>query len=162
MEYYGGDYCCGCGISSHGLQHKLQILARTEPLNEDRSPPHHEARTVKLEMEDKMVQIKKTIETTFGFPFLISYREKKIPFGSNPFVDSPFSKRSLESKKEMQYSLLPIYSTIGFIQYLLFTFFLLSLSLSLTLSLPLFGSMDKYSVVTSYTVVTSYNLGNCR
>ena len=28
--------------------------------NEDGSPPHHEARTVKLKMEDKMVRIKKT------------------------------------------------------------------------------------------------------
>ena len=30
------------------------IVAGTEPLNKDGSPPHHEAQTVKLEMEDKM------------------------------------------------------------------------------------------------------------
>ena len=33
-------------------------MTGTEPLNEDGSPPHCEAQTVKLEMEDKMVQIK--------------------------------------------------------------------------------------------------------
>ena len=36
-------------------------MARTEPLNEDGSLPHPEARTVKLEMEDKMIQIKKRV-----------------------------------------------------------------------------------------------------
>ena len=35
-----------------------KILTGTEPLNEDCSPPHRETRTVKLEMEDKIVQIK--------------------------------------------------------------------------------------------------------
>ena len=44
-------------ISRHGLQHKVQIMTGTEPLNKDGSPPHREARIVKLEMEDKMVQI---------------------------------------------------------------------------------------------------------
>ena len=34
-------------------------MAETEPLNQDGSPPHREDQTVKLEMEDKMVQIKK-------------------------------------------------------------------------------------------------------
>ena len=34
-------------------------MTGTEPLNADGSPPHHVAQTVKLEMEDKMVQIKK-------------------------------------------------------------------------------------------------------
>ena len=28
---------------SHGLQHKVQTIAKTEPLNKDGSPPHHEA-----------------------------------------------------------------------------------------------------------------------
>ena len=28
---------------SHALQHKVQIIAGSEPLNEDGSPPHHEA-----------------------------------------------------------------------------------------------------------------------
>ena len=37
---------------SHGLPH----MAGTEPLNEDGSPPHHEARIVELEMEEKMVE----------------------------------------------------------------------------------------------------------
>ena len=37
----------------------FNIMAATEPLNGDGSPPHREAQTVKLEMEDKMVQIKK-------------------------------------------------------------------------------------------------------
>ena len=36
----------------------LQIMAGTEPLNEDRSPSHREARTVKLEMKEKMAQKK--------------------------------------------------------------------------------------------------------
>ena len=45
-------------IPHHGLQHKVQIMTGTEPLNEDGTPPHCKARTVKLEMEDKMVQIK--------------------------------------------------------------------------------------------------------
>ena len=45
-------------ISHHGLQNKVQ-MTKTEPLNDDGSPPHHETQTVKLEMEDKMVQIKK-------------------------------------------------------------------------------------------------------
>ena len=45
-------------ISHHSLQNKVQ-MTKTEPLNEDGSPPHHETQTVKLEMEDKMVQIKK-------------------------------------------------------------------------------------------------------
>ena len=43
----------------HGLQHKVRKMTETKPLNEDGSPPHREAQTVKLEMEDKMVQIKK-------------------------------------------------------------------------------------------------------
>ena len=43
----------------YSLQHKVQIMTGTEPLNEDSSPPHWEARTVKLKMEDKMVLIKK-------------------------------------------------------------------------------------------------------
>ena len=34
-------------------------MTATEPFKEDGSPPHCEARTMKLEMEDKMVQIKK-------------------------------------------------------------------------------------------------------
>ena len=34
--------------------HSVEILARTEPLNKDSSPPHHEARNKKLRMEDKM------------------------------------------------------------------------------------------------------------
>ena len=34
-------------------------LTGTEPLNKDGSPPHREVWTVKLEMEDKMLQIKK-------------------------------------------------------------------------------------------------------
>ena len=34
-------------------------MTGTEPFNKDGSPPHREARTVKLEMEDKRVQIKK-------------------------------------------------------------------------------------------------------
>ena len=34
-------------------------MAGTEPLNEDGSPLHREAQTLKLEMEDKMFQIKK-------------------------------------------------------------------------------------------------------
>ena len=40
----------------HGLQHKVQIMAETEPLNEDGSP--HIAKlkkVVQLKMEDKMV-----------------------------------------------------------------------------------------------------------
>ena len=45
-------------ILRHGLQHKVQIMTETEPLNNG-SPAHHEAGTVKLNMEDKMVQIKK-------------------------------------------------------------------------------------------------------
>ena len=45
-------------ISHHSLQNKVQ-MTKTEPLNEDCSPPHHKTQTVKLEMEDKMVQIKK-------------------------------------------------------------------------------------------------------
>ena len=35
------------------------MVTGAEPLNEDGSPPHREAQTVKLEMEDQMVQIKK-------------------------------------------------------------------------------------------------------
>ena len=34
-------------------------MTGTEPFNENGSPPHCEARTMKFEMEDKMVQIKK-------------------------------------------------------------------------------------------------------
>ena len=34
-------------------------MTGTEPFNKDGSPPHCKARTMKLEMEDKMVQIKK-------------------------------------------------------------------------------------------------------
>ena len=37
----------------------LQIMAGTEPLNKDGSPPCCGARILKLEMEDKMAQIKK-------------------------------------------------------------------------------------------------------
>ena len=50
-------------IPCHGLLHKVQVMAGTEPLNEDGSPPHHEAKTVKLENEmlDKMVQIKNSL-----------------------------------------------------------------------------------------------------
>ena len=44
-------------IFCHSLQHKVQIMTGTEPLTKDGSPPHPKARTVKLEMEDKMVQI---------------------------------------------------------------------------------------------------------
>ena len=43
-------------IPHHSLQHKVQIMAETEPLNEDGSP--HIARLkkeVQLEMKDKMV-----------------------------------------------------------------------------------------------------------
>ena len=49
-------------IPHHGLQHKVQIMTGTEPLNEDGTPPHCKARTVKLEMEDKMVQIYKKVK----------------------------------------------------------------------------------------------------
>ena len=41
--------------------HKVQIMTGTEPINEDGSPPHREAQTVKLEKVDKMVQIKKIL-----------------------------------------------------------------------------------------------------
>ena len=40
----------------HGLQHKVRKMTETKPLNEDGSPPHREAQTVKLEMKDKMVK----------------------------------------------------------------------------------------------------------
>ena len=50
---------CSGWISNNGLQHKVKIMAGTEPHNEDSSPPHCEAQTVKLKMEEKMVQIKK-------------------------------------------------------------------------------------------------------
>ena len=46
---------------SHGLHHKVQIIAGNEPLKEDGSPPHHEAR-----MEDKMA-LKKGIIWLFLF-----------------------------------------------------------------------------------------------
>ena len=36
---WGGLYL----IPHHGLQHKVQIMTRTEPLNEDGSPPHCKA-----------------------------------------------------------------------------------------------------------------------
>ena len=38
---------------------RYKIMTGTEPLNKDSSPPHHEAQTVKLKMEDKMVQLQK-------------------------------------------------------------------------------------------------------
>ena len=40
---------------------QVEFVTGTEPLNKDSSPPHREARTVKLEMEDKLVQIKKSL-----------------------------------------------------------------------------------------------------
>ena len=43
-------------------------LTETEPLNEDGSSPHREAQTMKLKMEDKMVQIKKT-RIDFNTPY---------------------------------------------------------------------------------------------
>ena len=40
---------------------RYKIMTGTEPLNKDSSPPHHEAQTVKLKMEDKMVQLQKKV-----------------------------------------------------------------------------------------------------
>ena len=59
----GKAIIAGCRVTfvanDHSLLHKVQIMAGTEPLNEDGSPPHCKAQTVKLEMEDKIVPPKK-------------------------------------------------------------------------------------------------------
>ena len=74
-------------------------MARTEPLNEGGSPPHREAWTMKLEMEDKMVQIKK--EGVDGWMIVIKpgFREELQKVWTLTFLNICFAQISHRENK---------------------------------------------------------------